>query len=63
MARNTFISDYMNEVVSYGGIPTRRVDIIRDLQSKGLTRREIDYYLIGIAQRQELGRKLNRKED
>lgn len=50
----TFISDYMNEIFSYGGIPTTRADIIRDMQNRGFTQRQIDYYQMGM----ELSRKL-----
>lgn len=38
---------YLGEVISYGGIPTRRGDAIRDMQRMGLTRPQIDAWLIG----------------
>ena len=49
-----FISTYMNEIFSYGGIPTTRADIIRDMQDRGFTQRQIDYYQMGM----ELSKKL-----
>ena len=39
---------YANELRNYGGIPTRRIDIIRDLQKQGSNNREIDAYLFGL---------------
>ncbi len=50
----SFISTYVNEIFSYGGIPTTRADIIRDLQDRGFTQRQIDYYQMGM----ELSKKL-----
>lgn len=43
---------YMNEVVNYGGIPTTRADVIRDLQSRGFTVQEVSRYMQGL----DLGR-------
>ena len=48
MSSRHIVTDYMNKVFNYGGIPTRRVDIIRDLERIGATPRQIDYYLMGL---------------
>lgn len=31
----TLVDEYMNEIIPYGGLPTRRADVIRHLQSVG----------------------------
>jgi len=44
--RNT-ASDYLNEKINYGGIPTPRGEVIADLKAKGGTQAEIDRFLQG----------------
>ena len=46
-------TDYANEVFNYGGIPTKRIDIIRHLESIGGTQRQIDLYLMGLDRMKE----------
>ena len=48
---------YFNEPVSYGGLPSTRAEIIRDLRERcGSTDAEIQAYLMGLDQRLERGR-------
>jgi hypothetical protein len=49
-----FISDYLNEVISYGGEPFTRADAIRDMQNMGMSQVHIDRWLQGY----ELGERL-----
>ena len=41
----TTAKDMLNQMVNYGGIPTRRGDVIKDLQKQGLSQAGIDRYL------------------
>lgn len=49
-----YIDTYYNEVLNYGGIPTKRIDIIKDLQKKGFAQERIDFYLFCLDQRKDL---------
>lgn len=42
------VTDYMNEVVMYGGEPTTRGEVIKDLQARGFEQALIDRYLQGL---------------
>lgn len=44
------ITEYMNELVCYGGIMTPRYEIIKDLKKRGMTRKQIDDYLFQLDQ-------------
>ncbi len=57
LRKETFMTAYMNEVFNYGGIPTTRANIIRDMQKQGFTTREIDCYQMGMALSKELKEK------
>jgi hypothetical protein len=48
------VRDYMQELINYGGVPTSRGDVIRDLQARGLTQIQIDAYLFGADRRREI---------
>ena len=51
MNRPTPATQYLTEVVSYGGLPATRAEVIRDLRERcGATDKQIDYYLIGLDQ-------------
>lgn len=39
-------SEYLNEIISYGGIPTRRIDVIRDLEKHGWDQQAIGWYML-----------------
>jgi hypothetical protein len=52
------VDAYMNEMVSYGGLNMPRYEMIRDLQSQGLTQPQIDRYLQG----HELGARIQREK-
>ena len=41
------VTEYLSERINYGGIMTRRVDVIKDLKEKGGTPRMIDAYMMG----------------
>lgn len=51
-AKRTTASDYLNELMDYGGVQTRRGDVIADLRRSGLGQSEIDRYMQGAAARQ-----------
>jgi len=44
----TATSIYLDEVVSFGGIPTKRGDVISELQRIGGSQATIDRYLQGL---------------
>jgi len=48
-----YIDTYANTILNYGGLPTRRIDIIEDLQAKGFERKRIDFYLFCLDQNKE----------
>jgi hypothetical protein len=50
----SILSDYLNEVISYGGEPFTRADAIRDMQNMGMTQAHIDRWFQGY----ELGAQL-----
>jgi hypothetical protein len=46
MAGRNLASEYLNEVILYGGIPTRRIDVIRDLEFHGWDQQSIGWYML-----------------
>ena len=55
------VTEYMNEVGNYGGIPMRRGDIINDLRELGGTLRQINLYLLGLDTSHELSKHSNKQ--
>lgn len=53
MTELTASTKILNEELNYGGLLTKRIDIIRDLQAKGFEQRRIDFYLFCLDQNQE----------
>jgi len=41
--KTNLVSQYMTESVTWGGLPTTRIEMIRTMQSWGYTEREIDW--------------------
>jgi len=52
MKKPSAATQILSEKLNYGGIPTRRVDIIKDMESKGFDKRIIDWYLFCLSQHQ-----------
>jgi len=51
MRRPTLADRVMNEELNYGGMPTRRIDVIRDLEAKGLTPEQVNWYMFCLGER------------
>ena len=46
--RENCLTRYMNQVVSFGGLPMRRGDVIAELQAEGHPQRCIDMVILGM---------------
>ncbi len=44
------VQAYMEEVVDFGGLPARRIEVLRDLQSKTANGRAISMYMFQLNQ-------------
>jgi hypothetical protein len=54
MRRPTLADEVMAELLNYNGVPTRRIDVIRDLESKGLSRTEVDWHMFLLGQQTDV---------
>lgn len=48
MSNKDFMAAYMNREFNYGGVMTKRVDIIKDLQQKTKDQKLISIYMMGL---------------
>ena len=60
--KGNLVREYYDKIVNYGGVPTRRIDVIRDLEKRGGTPKMIEMYLIGMDQCAELKRRRNNEQ-
>jgi len=50
------LREYLTEPVIYGGAPSTRAEIIRDMQEQGIPQKCIDRYLQGLDLRLKMAR-------
>ena len=48
VTKRTTATDYGDELLDYGGVPTPRREIIADLEAQGASARAIALYLFGL---------------